>query len=129
MKWFKKGQNLKNFVGASRTKVGDTRTKTFWFEQLADHVNICTDNRYSLDSKSMRARWENRIRKFKEAVNWPDKTGNGLTEAHTAQGIKSLADLFEKMCPFFDEMCDMFGEKANIIPPCEFDSTSFSGIV
>lgn len=54
--------------------------------------------------------------KYTHAKAFSEKTGSGLSAKNVADGIHTMEDLLESMCPCYSDMDALFGEKGNVTP-------------
>jgi hypothetical protein len=128
MEWLKVGDRHLYFQHQNIPPVGKGKHRDYYYMKLRDHMIRVSNGKFKdLTVKSLKWRWNNRMRKFKMVVmsDGPKKTGDGLTEELMAAGVVDMVAFYESKVPHFDIMWELYHDKLNVTPAAEFDSCKF----
>jgi hypothetical protein len=127
MEWLTVGDRHLYFQHQNIPPVGKGKHRDHYYMKLRDHMIRVSNGRFNdLTLKSLKWRWNNRMRKFKTVVmsDGPKKTGDGLAEEFMAAGVVDMVAFYESKVPHFDIMWELYHNKLNVTPAAEIDSTT-----
>ena len=111
----KKNFDLVTGQAASGAVVAGTKLKkTDAYKDLAAVVNRNCNSEW--DPQMAKSRYEAYVALFKKAKRASSQTGFGVSDIDKANGILTIADKLEKMCPYFKDMDELFGGRQNVDP-------------
>lgn len=85
--------------------------------EINNNYNVRHDsNKMRLNGRVLHMRLKRYKSKYAAAKAFREKTGSGLSAKNVADGINTMEELLESMCPCYNEMDALFGEKGNFTP-------------
>ena len=116
--WLQIKTNYQACFGTGKsTSVGrPPKTKINGYQLMALHLRNKTQGRLDLTPKKMADRFKTYRSKYRKAQMLSKSTGFGLTDEDRLQGISSVAQKLDTLCPYFSGMDELFGSSANITP-------------
>ncbi|POM64535.1 Hypothetical protein PHPALM_19921 [Phytophthora palmivora] len=122
--WLKHTPNFEKCFGTTgKTSVGKQFTKTDGFKSMAAALGKSSKGKFDLKPLQMRSRFATYKTRYTRAKAYEETTGAGVTDEDEANGIYTLQQKLNSMCPWYDKMDGLFGKKSNVAPLDWFDST------
>lgn len=118
LNWLQVKENFALITGSAaqgqRVLTGKKLKKQDAYKQLAAHVSAGSNIKW--DAKQAKNRFEAYLGKYKKAKKQSEGTGWGVTEEDRSEGINTVEEKLNNICPHFESMNDLFGERQNISP-------------
>eukprot|EP00474_Spongospora_subterranea_P008038 CRZ08496.1 hypothetical protein [Spongospora subterranea] len=112
--------------GAAKGKpmqAGQKLTKADAYRALAEYMNKkLKDPKRIWTASEAKSRWESYWNRYKATHKQiHSQTGFGLTQKDEDQGILTMAEKEERMCPYYCRLDALFGQRQNINPAVIFE--------
>ncbi|KAG1701947.1 hypothetical protein DVH05_010437 [Phytophthora capsici] len=122
--WLEHAPNFAKCFGAiGKTSIGKQSSKTEGFKEMAALLASSSSGKFRLKPNQMRDRFTTYKNRYLRTKEYENSTGAGVTSEDQENGIFTLRQKLNAMCPWYENMDGLFGKKPNITPLDAYDST------